>query len=76
MVIPKLNDKGRMANIPLSPEAKSRSSGAVTSSRYAKQTSSEVGVKKQTADPCARRRFNNPVSKPKSIFMKPYAHSS
>jgi len=43
---------------------------------YAKQTSSEVDVKEQTADPCARRRFNNPVSKPKSIFMKPCAHSS
>jgi len=43
---------------------------------YAKQTSSEVDVKEQTADPCSRRRLNNPVSKPKSIFLKPYAHSS
>jgi len=43
---------------------------------FAKQTSSEVDVKKETADPCAMRRFNYPVSKPKSIFMKPYAHSS
>jgi hypothetical protein len=30
---------------------------------YAKQTSSKVDVKEQTADPCARRRFNNPVSR-------------
>jgi hypothetical protein len=32
VAIPKLNDKGRMADIPLSPEARSPSSGAARSS--------------------------------------------